>query len=354
MNFGKLSLSLILALLINGITTLSVVAQSIVNVSPRPNSSVPPNSVITGNLKSTDQVSIPVNSVKIFVDGKDVTPQSGINSTAFSYRPQSPLSVGTHTARVEFMGSDGIGRFVTWTFDVAGAEAIALESISHNATNGLTSGSVFQTTIRGSQSQKASVLLIRSDVGGQSMQEIPAREVSPGEYVASFTVGQAPLNEGIVVGRLQGSGNVAYAVADTAARFNPSAQQAVDPSTQMMKPEETTTVSVQELTPTFTNYQSGDRIKTRNGFTLKGQTSPGANVRVKVNSSPRGVGGFLGSLVGGTVLVDQTLTADQQGNFEVPVPSPLLVQKGTRYQVEAIAESGTRKSSATVIELIQD
>ena len=192
MNMVKLSASLMLALLTNSLIVGATVAQSIVNVSPKPNSDVAPNAVVTGNLKSSNDISIPVDSVKIFLDGQDVTAQSGINSTAFSHRPQTPLSVGTHTARVEFMGSDSIGRFVTWTFDVTGTEVITLDSITHNAGNGLTSGSLFQATLKGSPNQKGTVLVIRSDVGGQSMQEYPAREVSPGEYIASFTVGRAP------------------------------------------------------------------------------------------------------------------------------------------------------------------
>ncbi|MEM9136720.1 MAG: hypothetical protein AAGB01_05170 [Cyanobacteria bacterium P01_F01_bin.42] len=354
MKMAKASTSVILALLSNGIVAFAATAQSVVNVSPRPDAAADPSAVITGGLQSTNSVSIPVSSVKIFLDGKDVTAQSGINSTSFSYRPQTPLSEGEHTARVEFAGSDGVSRFVTWTFNVPESTQLVLNSVAHNATNGLNRGSVFQVNLKGSPNQTGSVLLIRSDEGGQAMQEVPAREVSSGEYIASFTVGSAELQEGIVIGRLTDESNtVAYAIAKDPARFNQSTA-AVDPETQVVAEPSTPQEEEIALKPEFTSHKTGDRITSRNGFLLKGKTQPDATVQIKVNSASGGIGGFLGSLVGGTVLVDQSVRADAQGNFEVNVPRPLVVQRGTRYTVEATADNNDQSSQPVVIELIQE
>ena len=166
-----------------------------------------------------------------------------------------------------------------------------------------------------------------------------------------------PLNEGIVLGRLEGSSDIAYAVATNPAQFNQTLAT-TDPTTQVQSPLPSSTTqtssSTQVLEPQFISHQDGDRISSRNGFTLQGQTAPGATINVKVNSAPKGIGGILGSIVGGNVLVNQSVTADDQGNFEVSVPSPLLPQKGTKYLVEAIARSGDRSSQTVEMELIQD
>ena len=46
-------------------------------------------------------------SVRVLLDGNNVTSRSGTSSTGFSYKPPAPLDFGSHTVRVIGRALDG-------------------------------------------------------------------------------------------------------------------------------------------------------------------------------------------------------------------------------------------------------
>lgn len=57
-------------------------------------------------------------TVRVWLDGNDVTYRCGISGTAFSYKPPAPLDFGSHTVRVSGRDADGARFDQSWSFSV--------------------------------------------------------------------------------------------------------------------------------------------------------------------------------------------------------------------------------------------
>ncbi len=57
-------------------------------------------------------------SVRVSLDGNNVTSRTGTSSTGFSYKPPAPLDYGSHTVRVVGRGPDGTPFDRSWSFQV--------------------------------------------------------------------------------------------------------------------------------------------------------------------------------------------------------------------------------------------
>ncbi|HEY1976363.1 MAG TPA: copper amine oxidase N-terminal domain-containing protein [Candidatus Baltobacteraceae bacterium] len=60
-------------------------------------------------------------TVRVLLDGNDITYRAGVRAGGFSYTPPAPLSFGAHRVRVTGIAVDGSGFDRTWTFYVNGA-----------------------------------------------------------------------------------------------------------------------------------------------------------------------------------------------------------------------------------------
>ena len=360
------NISLLLAatgLLAGGLTIAPrAIAQRVVDVTPAPqNRQVDPAASISGVFNTTGAPGIEADSVRVFVNGQDVTRQSTITPNFFSYRPSQPLTAGETEVRVEFTNTRGLRQVATWSFTVQRPQPVAeITSVTHNATEPLGAGATFLATINGTPGADATVLLI--DDNG-TVRELDAQEVSSGVYVASLAVqSRDRIQTGAVVGRLERQGQTIFAAAEQPVALTPSASASEDVTTTTISGDEDettettdtetdpTTTALAELKPEFTNYSDGDLIS-GSGFTLVGQTRPNATVDIEVTSRLASLGGLIN--IGTQTLVDRQVTADENGQFEVEVSSPTIAASGTRYTVRATArDSG--ESSTTQISLTQD
>jgi hypothetical protein len=59
---------------------------------------------------------VDVNSVRVRLDGNDITPRSDVSPVGFSYRPPAPLDFGTHTVRVAGLDRAGSRFAQSWSF----------------------------------------------------------------------------------------------------------------------------------------------------------------------------------------------------------------------------------------------
>jgi hypothetical protein len=57
-------------------------------------------------------------SVRIWIDGSDITTRSGLSSTGFSYKPPAPLDFGPHKVRVSGRDAAGYPFERSWSFSV--------------------------------------------------------------------------------------------------------------------------------------------------------------------------------------------------------------------------------------------
>ncbi|MBE9076261.1 hypothetical protein IQ241_02940 [Romeria aff. gracilis LEGE 07310] len=334
-----------------GLTARPAIAQRVVEVTPSVSAeSASADSLISGLFETSNGSQVDVSSVEIFVDGQDVTAESSITANFFSYRPTQPLRPGQHQVQVEYSNTQGQRRVASWDFTIAAPEPeVAISSVTHNATEPLAQNATLLTTINGTPGAQAWVLLIEN---GQRLRELPAEEVSPGVYVATYSLqGQSAVGEAIAVGQLQQGEARILAAAPQPVRISATAASTDAVQTEDLDATAADTNSAGGLKPQFTSHSSGDRISDR-GFTLVGQTLPNAQVEIKVTASTSVLGGVVN--VGSTRLVEETVTADGNGEFRVEVPSPLVIGSGTRYQAEALARLGDQTSSITQLMLEQE
>ncbi|HEY9643818.1 MAG TPA: hypothetical protein V6C57_25230 [Coleofasciculaceae cyanobacterium] len=334
----------------------AVLAQRISNFDPPASSvNISPNASISGQFDTTTGVDVDLSSVKIFVNGRDVTSQSTITRSFFTYRPTQPLPPGQVQVRVEFKNVNGNARSASWTFAVQPAQpAGQISAVTHDGVGSvLTTGQTLTMTLKGTPGMQAAFLLVQDN---RAVREIPARETSAGVYTASLTVQRGDrVNEGIVIGRLgrssqsgQTGAQGVYAAASQPVAFNSgSTEGGTGGSTGGGSTGGgTTTPGNTALQPRFTSPRDGDTVSTT-GFTLVGQTRPNAKVQIKVVAGAS----ILGITVGGQTVVDEELTADNAGRFQVEVPAPPVKVPGLRYRVQATAREGNQTSPQTQITL---
>ncbi len=328
-------------------------AQRITDINPGVNSTnVVAETSISGLFDTSDGSRIDLASVKILLDGANVTAASSITPNFFSYKPATPLAPGAHTVQVEYKNAAGLQRVASWSFTVQNPQpALNITGITHNATTALGPGSTLLATLNGTPGAQASIILIE---GWQGVREIQAQEVAPGVYVATFVMPQnLTPQEAVIMGQLQKGPQKIYGAArqpitlSATATTDPTITQTPGPTPPATPPATTPTIPLQ---PQFTSHQTGDRI-TSQGFRLTGQTRPNVTVRVKVTSITPVLGGFVN--VGGTTLVDREFTADGNGVFSVQVPAPLVLNSNTRYEIQAVAVEGSTTSPVTALQLQQ-
>ncbi|MEN9247818.1 MAG: hypothetical protein Q6L50_00535 [Gloeomargarita sp. GMQP_bins_120] len=343
---GLLSLGLMGGLMVPVGVQPVAQAQQVTDPNPEPDSrQVPPDTSISGVFAGGP---VNPNSVRVFVNDRDVTAQSTITRTFFSYRPTSPLPPGRNTVRVTYAGMDGVPRTVQWSFRVQRPQAqVQIRDINHNAdSQPLGPGSTFLVTMNGTPRAQARFWLIRE---GRAPEVLNAQEVSPGVYVATKAVQAGEVfRHGVVVGRLERDGQVVHAAAAQPVEFVATATTTpVPPIGNLPTPGNPGVIPLQ---PQFLSHRDGDQIQSR-GFTLVGQTRPRAVVRVRVTSQVPLLGGVI--TVAPQTLVNQDVVADANGRFEVAVPWRGVVPVGAEYRVRAVARWGNETSPPTELVLVQ-
>lgn len=327
---------------------LTVQAQPLGNISPsQDNTNVPADATISGVFRGREGGGVALNSVKHYLNNQDVTNQSTITKDFFSYRPSQPLPPGPHQVQLAFQNDQGRSKSRQWQLVVQQPQAnLVIDAVTHNAANQpLGPGATFLATMMGTPRAQATILLVEN---GQGIRSLPVQEVSPGVYVGTLHLtAQDQLQEGIVVGRLQRNNQRVYAAAAQGVMFSRSAGSGQAPSGQPASPVN----NPMALRPVFTNYQNGDLITSR-GFRLQGQTQPNAQVAIRVTTSRPVLGGFLD--LASSTLVDQTVVADNQGNFQLQVPPPANFSRGLRYLIRATASQGNQTSPPVEMTLIQE
>ncbi len=323
-------------------------AQRVVDVTPSVNNQSVANDALISGVFDTASGTVDVATVKIFVDGREVTSASAITRNFFSYRPTQPLRPGSHQVQVSYSNSQGQQRVASWMFTVTNPQPdLVINRVTHNATDAIAQDATLLTTIAGTPGVKAAVLLIEN---GDVVRRIPAAEVSPGVYVASYTLTPSHVNsETIAIGELQQGTQKIFAAA-TQPILVTAAAAVPDVTDVAVEPDAAAVPAMHPLQPEFTSHRNGQEISTR-GFTLTGMTQPNARVQINVKNLTSVAGGFVS--LGSNTLIDTTVTADPNGAFSVQVPAPLVVNSDTVYEIEALARKDGETSQTTRFTLEQ-
>lgn len=321
-------------------------AQRISNPSPAQGATnVEPQSPVSVTFAADNGVTIRPDTVRLSIDGRDVTRDTVVTTDFLSYRPSQPFSAGQRQVLLEFTNSAGQARRVTWSFTVGQAVSAQISSVVHNAAGRpLAAGEIMLITVNGTPGSTVTVYLVQD---GRTLQNLPAQEVSSGVYVVNALVeNKDATNEGIVVARLANANQVRFATADQPLRLVTGAAT----GNQQLTVTDAVVSGISGLRqPEVTNYRNGDRIRDRS-FTVNGLTSPNASVRIEATAETNIVGGFLGTQ---QTLANQTVQADSQGVFTITL-RPTITTAGTRYVIRMTASQGGQTSATTRLELTQE
>jgi hypothetical protein len=126
---------------VNGVAPPPAVPVQLRNQQPAPNTTTANTfAVISSQFSRT--LSNNGASVRVWLDGSNITSRCGISATAFSYKPPAPLSAGSHTVRVAGNGPDGGSFDRSWSFSVSraapGKITLSITSPGANAVVGRT------------------------------------------------------------------------------------------------------------------------------------------------------------------------------------------------------------------------
>jgi hypothetical protein len=259
--------------------------------------------------------------------------------------------------QVEYRNTRGEQRTTAWTFTVQQPQpAVQITSVVHSAVStSMATGENFVVTINGTPGAQASVLLVQD---GRTVRELQAAEMSAGVYVATLTVQTGDrVNEGVVIGRLRRQNQTTYAAAAQSFSLNRTASNTGStgttrpnrPNQATTDTDDTNTNTSIPLQPRFTSPRDGDAVSS-SGFTLVGQTRPNATVRIQVSTA---ISVLDVVNLGGQTLVDESVTANSDGEFRIEVPRTALPVPGTEYRVRATARSGNETSPETTMTLRQ-
>ncbi len=331
--------ALVIGAAVVGLSGLPAKAQQITDPSPaQAATNVEPTSPISASFRSQEGVSVRPETVRVFLDGKDVTAESVITRDFFTYRPSQPLPPGRREVLLEFTNTQGVTRRVTWSFTVGSPVRASIDLVDHNAgSRPLAAGEILLVTVKGTPSSRVTVYLVQD---GRQVQTLQAQEVASGTYVVNALIEpKDATREGIVIARLENGGQVRFMTAEQPVRLVEGATAGI----QRLTPQEVPS----SLLPQITNLRDGDRVA-GSSFTLQGTTAPNASVRVTVTASTS-LGGILTAQ---QTVMNQTVQADGQGRFTITVRPPIPAA-GTVYQVNLTATSGNQTSPTVTLRLTQ-
>jgi hypothetical protein len=258
-------------------------------------------------------------SVRVRLDGNDITFRSSVSQVGFSYKPPAPLELGTHTVRVTGRGRTGLAFDRSWSFSATRApsppatptpEPVQLRN--QRPSPGSTVENRF-AEIAANFASEAEAASVRIRLDGY---DITSRSgVSAGGFsykppapldFASHTVN--------VTGR--GRGGLAF---DRSWSFTVRRAAPAPISLTIRLPEENETVA--------------------RTFDVAGTTAENARIRVTAGASQTGTGQFSG-----------TTTAGARGNFRISVTlSPaLLGQQAVTVKVTATDPSSSQTAEKTL------
>ena len=148
-------------------------------ISPVANSRVTPRARIEARFDDGAGSGLDAKSIQLLLNGNDLTSSASISNGLLRFEPRRDLPNGKYTVKVSAKDVAGNLSSGTWSFEVGAPSPI--KSVTHDGSGSLQPGQVITFTVMATP--KGKVLIELGDLFKRS-----AREVSPGKYVADYTV----------------------------------------------------------------------------------------------------------------------------------------------------------------------
>ncbi len=259
-------------------------------------------------------------SVRLMVNGQNVTGRAFISDTAVTYNPDAPLAPGT--VRVDLAAADRARNIlrVSWTFRVT-RPAGALSAVTINPVAALTNDDVLTVVAAGAPGGAASFSI--AGIRG----EWPMKEsTTKGIYFGTMVVRQAgPLFNAVVEAALRKDGRRSTLAASV-------------PVTIIPGPPSPPTIAAADRTITLNDPEAR--------LTLSGSARPGHRILGRLDYESRGEG-----FEGGGTLGEFLVVAGADGTWRTTL-SRLAPLPGGRLTVTVIAiDQADRRSAPAMLEL---
>ncbi len=235
---------------------------------------------------------------------------------------------------------------------------LEIERITHDGVErALNPGEILTITMEGTSGVQASFLIIGDK---HTIREVRAREITPGTYQSKIPISpRERVVEGAVIGRLQRGKQVVYSAASNIFTHNRNRASIennnppASPSPYVPNESESNSATREinpDLRPQFVSHRNGETIDP-NGFVLQGQTRPYAEVKITISSRLPLLGEFV--QIEGDKLIEQTVRANSQGIFQLPIPPVDTAPSGLKYLITAVASLNNQISKSTQLTLTQ-
>ncbi|MBI2266593.1 MAG: copper amine oxidase N-terminal domain-containing protein [Armatimonadetes bacterium] len=281
--------------------TIQALTAGISRILPEENSLIKtsrPNIMVMFSPSGTARI-LP-SSVRLYLNGTDVTSQAVINENLVTYTPSGNLQAGKNSVFLSATDTQGNSLQKNWNFDVQLGGSI--QSVSHSAIRPLAPGETLTVTMVGDPGGTATFDL------GTLRTGLTMVESSSGHYVGTYIVQPSDnLMNGYIVGRLAMYGQPSVAVSAT------------------------TPVSIGSAAAFTVSLTSpGSGVTVGDEFEIVGMTRPFSNVSLNVKARSGGFVQFEGDVLSTTV------QANASGQFSHSFKGYLPFSGGT-YTITALA-----------------
>ncbi len=302
--------------------SIDTVSPKIADLRPTPESKTaqtkPAISVV---LDDAGGSGIDTSTVKMTVNGQEVTDQAAITGSLAAYKPAKAFAGGDVTVAVSARDLAGNPVSTSWKFTVRAANDI-IKAFTHSDIKNVEPGDVIAVDLKGEVGGTASFAIVQE---GQTLRTRPMPETSSGVYQGEYTVRKDD--------RLAGAkiiGTLKTAAGET---FTTETEDAIGGSTtSVLQP------------PTITQPAEASSVKSP--LTVKGTGVAESRVRLRVEY----VTTVLGMRMKGAI-TEQTVDVDSKGSFaSQPVSLGTLVKgKNTEYTVTAVTVDTSGEESEPVV-----
>lgn len=302
--------------------TIDSAAPKIADFSPGRGASTDSDKpLIYATMSDAGGVGVNPSSVRIQLDGKDVTQAATVTPAFFNFTPATPLSKGVHVVDVSVADKASNVETTQWRFTVAPSQFVKSFTSDAAAGQALHAGQVVQFTLKAQPGGHASV-----KVGSGASTDLT--ETAPGIYAGKYTIKSGESAEH----------------APVTADF-----RAADGQTTTVPLAAGLTISAgPPASPTITSPTEGAAVG--DTIDIMGNSAPGATVRITVDYSTKALGIFNLTGSSGT----KEVTANNKGVWKVPGLSleanRLLSGQATVFTITAltIAQNGDMSKPTTL------
>lgn len=253
-------------------------------------------------------------SVRLIVNGHDVTADAEVTPYFLSYTPSSPMSSGTQTVQLSLADKAGNKTQSDWKFTEGSPEASGIKAVTDNTDHTLEPGDTLHVEMTGTSGGKGGL-----SIG--NIQNVPMREDKPGHYVADYTIRKGDTTAGppLYTSLAMPSGRIYVHQSERAVQINAG------------KP----------MTPIITSPTGKETVSSP--LVIKGKGTPNTHMHVKVDYK----GKVLGVLALQGTAADTVVDVDKNGNWQTdPINLNGLISKtNVDYTITATSVNNANEES---------